>query len=362
MSGADRGFPSANGNGRMAEMPASSRLQAMVPLERRFVCADPLSKSLNEQIDLLAARQTTILIVGESGVGKECVAREIHDRSSRRNGPFVAVDCSSFSETLIESQLFGHVRGAFTGADCDRPGYIRTADGGTLFLDEVTDMPLSLQTRLLRVLQERTVTPIGQTHPVPVDVRVLAATNQDVAALVALGRFREDLFYRLSAFRLEVPPLRQRPGDIVPLAEYFLDLQAAIYEEPRRFLSEAAKAWLTAQSWRGNVRELANAIEYALVTSGQMELAPEDFPEPILVDRPTGTVPLGPDAPAAVGGRSSVMTLREAQWHAVMTALRATGGDKTRAARLLAISRSRLYSILAQQEALDRSSDARSAS
>jgi len=324
--------------------------------DTRFVCVDPLTTCLNEQITALAARNTTILIVGESGVGKECVAREIHERSSRSRGPFIAVDCSSFSETLIESQLFGHARGAFTGAEAESMGYIRDADGGTLFLDEVADMPLSLQTRLLRVLQERTVTPVGRTRPVPVDVRVVAATHQDTAEMVRQGRFREDLFYRLSAFRLEVPPLRQRPGDIVPLAEYFLDLQAAIYEEPRRSLSESARQWLQSQYWRGNVRELANAIEYALVTSDLPELHPEDFPDALLERvAPYPEAPVSPDAHSSPAG-SMVMTLRQAQWQAVLNALSAAGGDKTRAARLLDISRSRLYSILAQQDPTGRSS------
>jgi DNA-binding NtrC family response regulator len=362
MDGAEPGFQAAERSGQGESPQGTGRGAAARQFHRRFICADPLSKSLNQQVDALATRHTTILIVGESGVGKECVAHEIHDRSPRRNGPFVAVDCSSFSETLIESQLFGHVRGAFTGADCDRLGYIRDADGGTLFLDEVADMPLSLQTRLLRVLQERTVTPVGQTRPVPVDVRILAATHQDAAALVRIGRFREDLFYRLSAFRLDVPALRQRPGDIVPLAEYFLDLQAAIYEEPRRTLSEVAQQWLQSQEWRGNIRELANAIEYALVTSDQIELEPCDFPEPLLAG---SQLDLESPLPAGYGTgtnvKSSVLTLREAQLQAVVNALRATGGDKTHAARLLAISRSRLYSILAQQGEADRSTGTRTA-
>lgn len=318
-----------------------------IDLNQRFVSADPVSRALGVEIDALAARHTTALILGESGVGKERIAREIHDRSPRKDGPFVAVDCSSFPETLIESQLFGHVRGAFTGADFDHPGYIRSANGGTLFLDEVGDMPLSLQTRLLRVLQERYVIPVGQTKPVSVDVRVVAATNHDLPELVRQGRFREDLFYRLSAYRMIVPPLRERVGDILPLAEYFLDLQAAVYEEPRRSLSDQAKRWLQEQPWRGNVRELANAIEYALVTSTRPELMPEDFPAPLLEQGAS----LGLDAPAPSMPTSpaDVPTMREAEWQALMAALHATAGDKTRAARLLGISRSRLYSMMARE-------------
>ena len=212
MTGAQSSFQQADASG------PSRRAQADDAVEERhgdatsaFVCVDPVSRSLDVQIDALASRQTTVLIVGESGVGKERIAKEIHDRSARGRGPFVAVDCSSFSESLIESQLFGHVRGAFTGAELDRPGYIRAAHNGTLFLDEVGDMPLALQTRLLRVLQERSVTPVGQTEAVPVDVRVMAATHRDLPQLVRSGQFREDLFYRLGAFRLIVPPLRERP-------------------------------------------------------------------------------------------------------------------------------------------------------
>jgi len=364
MNGAQTGFDAADGSGCGATTPTSRRPPTGYPVPTRFICVDPLSRALNEQILSLSGRQTTVLICGESGVGKERIAREVHDLSPRRSGPFVAVDCSSFSETLVESQLFGHVRGAFTGADSDKLGYIRAADGGTLFLDEVGDMPLSLQTRLLRVLQERTVTPVGQTQVIPVDVRIVAATHQDLGAMVRAGTFREDLFYRLSAFRLEVPPLRERPADIVPLAEYFLDLQAIIYEEPRRSLSDRTKQWLRSQWWRGNIRELANAIEYALVTSDQMELMPEDFPEPILTERSASEVEEAADVAAGVGRPAKVMTLREAQWHAVMTAMKAAGGDKTRAARLLAISRSRLYSILARNPSVDvpDSSRARTAS
>ncbi len=329
-------------------------------LTDRFVSADPVSRALNVEIAALAARNTTALILGESGVGKERIAREIHDRSSRKDGPFVAVDCSSFPEALIESQLFGHVRGAFTGADFDHPGYIRSAHGGTLFLDEVGDMPLSLQTRLLRVLQERYVVPVGQTKPVAVDVRVVAATNHDLPELVRQGRFREDLFYRLSAYRMVVPPLRERVGDILPLADYFLDLQATIYEEPRRSLSDQAKRWLKEQPWRGNVRELANAIEYALVTSNRPELLPEDFPEPMLdAVRSVGIetpVPIKPQSP------DDVPTMREAEWQALMAALHATAGDKTRAARLLGISRSRLYSMMAREDVDPAQHASRSAS
>jgi DNA-binding NtrC family response regulator len=232
-----------------------------------------------------------------------------------------------------------------------------------LFLDEVGDMPMALQTRLLRVLQERRVTPVGQTEPIPVDVRILAATYRNLPLWVRLGRFREDLFYRLSAFRLDVPPLRQRQGDILPLAEHFLDLQATIYEEPRRGLSEAARHWLVAQQWRGNVRELANAIEYALVASDQDQLMPEDFPEPSLtgqhqLDTPSGSEVLSD----GITPGERVMTMREAEWQAVAAALRASGGDKTRAAQLLAVSRSRIYSILARRDQGPRSSSNRSAS
>ncbi len=356
MSGVHTGFHEADESGQPCPAPP------VRPYESVFVCVDPVSRALDQHINSLATRHTTVLVYGESGVGKEHVAREIHRRSPRSAGPFVAVDCSSFSETLIESQLFGHVRGAFTGAERDRLGYIRAAHGGTLFLDEVGDMPPGLQTRLLRVLQERSVIPVGQTEPVPVDLRVLAATHRDLPLMVRTGKFREDLFYRLSAFRLIVPSLQERPDDIIPLAEHFLDLQAAIYEEPRRRLSSRAEAWLQAQRWRGNVRELANAIEYALVASDGDDLAPEDFPEPMLAEAGLGQSVFAAGDGSAQAPGARVLTLRQAEWQAVANALQVAGGDKTRAARLLRISRSRLYSILARQDLDDRSSSSRSAS
>lgn len=357
------GFRGAEGTGpgNHAHTLHGVPVNANPATNRRFVCVDPSSKILDAQLTTLARRNTTVLIVGESGVGKEHIAREIHDRSPRHAGPFVAVDCSSFSETLIESHLFGHVRGAFTGADGDRIGYIQAAHGGTLFLDEVGDMPLTLQTRLLRVLQERTVTPVGQTEPVAVDVRILVATHRNLPYLVRTNEFREDLFYRLSAFRMIVPPLRERRGDIVPLANYFLDLQAEIYEEPRRHLSDSAQRWLETQWWRGNVRELANAIECALVASSGDVLQPEDFPDPALVEDGFPEPTADSLYPLEHAPRQ-IMTLQEAEWHAVTNALRATSGDKTQAARALAISRSRLYSILARQDQPGKPRSSRSAS
>lgn len=366
MKGAIMGFHQADRSGRdnpAHEVRDHSATSGALG-RSRYISVDPSSKKLDSQLDTLAARHTTVLVVGESGVGKERVAREIHDRSARAAGPFVAVDCSSFSEALIESQLFGHMRGAFTGAEDDKIGYIRAADGGTLFLDEVGDMPLSLQTRLLRVLQERNVTPVGQTEPVPVDVRIIAATHCNLPYLVRTGRFREDLFYRLSAFRMVVPPLRERPNDVVPLARYFLDLQAEIYEEPRKQLSPEVCRWLLAQCWRGNVRELANAIEYALVSCEGDALSPADFPEPVLAEQdfPDTVVTDSPSDPRAPRTPKRVLTMREAEWQAVMHALHAAAGDKTHAAHALAISRSRLYSILARQDRPENQRSSRSAS
>ncbi len=349
MYGARTGFHASDGQDPSGAVRPHDGRDLEQQLRSQFVCADPVSKALDIQIDALAPRRTTVLIVGESGVGKERVAREIHGRSPRRDRPFVAVDCTSFSGTLIESQLFGHVRGSFTGADRDHQGYIRAADGGTLFLDEVGDMPLGLQTRLLRVIQERCVTPIGQTEPVPVDLRIIAATHQRLPQLVRAGAFREDLFYRLSTYRMSVPSLRERTKDIVPLAEHFLDLQATIYEEPRRQLSPEAKQWLEAQPWHGNVRELANAIEFALVASSAPELMPEDFPEPAMATKARSLEPMSDVAPDGLGS-DSILTMRQAEQRAVMSALRATNGDKTHAAKLLGISRSRIYSILARRE------------
>src|SRR5437870_6204335 len=219
-------------------------------------------RRVQKTIGLAADSDATVLILGETGTGKELVARALHEHGSRKAKPFIAVNCAAIPSELLESELFGHVKGAFTGAGADRQGAFRDADGGTLFLDEIGDMPIAMQAKILRVLQERVVTPVGG-KPATVDVRVVAATHRDLESLVAAGAFREDLLYRLNVVPVPLPPLRERLADIVPLAEHFLRLSARA-GAPKR-LTAAAAARLLAHSWPGNVRELKNAIERANV-------------------------------------------------------------------------------------------------
>jgi len=235
---------------------------------RALVCSDPRALDVLRQLDRIAGSDATILLVGETGTGKELAARRVHEQS-RPNGAFVAVNCGAFSESLIEAELFGHEAGAFTGAQQARAGWFETAQGGTLFLDEIGDMPLSMQVKLLRVLQERQVVRVGSRKPLAVDVRVIAGTNVDLQAAVDAGKFRRDLYYRVSVAPVRLLPLRERPGDILPLARHFLELYGRRLglEEPR--LSEAAAHTLLAYGWPGNIRELENVVQFGLIMSSQ---------------------------------------------------------------------------------------------
>jgi two-component system response regulator FlrC len=223
-----------------------------------------------QEVLLLAARvartDATVMLTGESGTGKEVFARYIHDQSNRSRGPFVAINCAAIPDNLLEATLFGHEKGAFTGAQAAQAGKFEQANGGTLLLDEISEMPLALQVKLLRVLQEREVERVGAKKPIPLDIRVLATSNRDMAAEVAAGRFREDLYYRLNVFPLRIPSLRERPGDIVPLAKHFLSLHGASLGKTAR-LAASGEAKLAAYAWPGNVREMENAIQRALIVS-----------------------------------------------------------------------------------------------
>src|SRR6188508_772793 len=220
---------------------------------------------LQSQIELVAPRSATVLIEGETGAGKEVAARQIHSLSPRASHPFVPVDCTVFSTELMESQLFGHVKGAFTGAVAAALGFVRCADRGTLFLDEIGELPLAVQAKLLRCIQERTVVPVGGVEPIPVDLQIVAATHRDLAAMVREGRFRQDLYFRLNVVRLTIRPLRQRRDEILPLARYFVEDVAGAYDEPVKSLSPSAEDTLVRYDWPGNVRELRNAIERAFL-------------------------------------------------------------------------------------------------
>ena len=281
----------------------------------------------------VAARRCTVLLQGETGTGKEVLARHLHAAGDRAAGPFVPVDCSALSDSLFESQLFGHCKGAFTGAARDGVGFFRAADGGTLFLDEVGELPPSQQAKLLRALQERHVTPVGEARPVAVDVRVVCATHRDLEAMVEAGAFRQDLYYRLAIVTLPVPPLRERPGDVRALAEHFLAAQATLYGETVKALSPEAAAALAGHGWPGNVRELANAMERAHVLAAGDVVTAADLP-PAVVKSSLQRV--AADPPAAE------LSLETVERRTIREALRRTHGRKTEACRLLGINLQRL--------------------
>jgi DNA-binding NtrC family response regulator len=293
------------------------------------------------QIKLIAPRSATVLIEGETGAGKEVAARQIHNLSPRAAKPFVPVDCTVFSSELMESQLFGHVKGAFTGAVAAALGFVRCADGGTLFLDEIGELPLAVQAKLLRCIQERTVVPVGGVEPIPVDLRIIAATHRDLAAMVREGRFRQDLYFRLNVVRLTVQPLRERSDEILPLAKHFVDDIATAYEEPGKTLSAAAEAALMRYDWLGNVRELRNAIERAFLFCADRTIDVIHLPEEVRDAAETLHIE-GAVADSRTFGLESVPRLADAERLLIARVLTLTGGNQSDAARLLDVERHRL--------------------
>ncbi|MEZ6187198.1 MAG: sigma 54-interacting transcriptional regulator [Planctomycetota bacterium] len=320
------------------------RAQRQLPPEARE-SLDPSglvarSAALRAVLDLArrAARvDSTVLITGESGVGKERIARYLHEASARAAGPFVAINCGAISENLIESELFGHARGAFTGASQGRVGLFEAAQGGTLLLDEVGELPPGTQVKLLRVLQEREVRRVGENQPRRIDVRVVAATLRDLQAEVRAGRFREDLLYRLKVLELEVPPLRARPDDVLPLARVLVQRIAARLGCPARDLSAAAADRLVGYPWPGNVRELENALERAVVVAGGERIEVQDLPPEV---RAAAPAPAPAALPAAASGeRALADVVRE---H-VLASLERHGGNRAETAAALGIGVATLY-------------------
>ena len=248
---------------------------------RAFVFSDPRSRALIPLIDQIAPSLASVLITGETGTGKELVARYVHARSDRAGAAFVAVNCGAFSETLIEGELFGYEKGAFTGAQGTRAGWFEAANGGTLFLDEIGDLPLALQVKLLRVLQEREVVRLGSRKPIPLDIRLITATNVDLERSVAAGNFRQDLFYRLQVVNIPLLPLRERRADILPLARHFLELYGDRIQPKRLDLSPAAEETLYGYAWPGNIRELENALHRATLTCQDGLIQPGDLRLPV---------------------------------------------------------------------------------
>jgi DNA-binding NtrC family response regulator len=299
----------------------------------------PAMIELYKEIARVAPSRSTVLIVGESGTGKELVARSIHKHSPRSSRPFVPVNCGAFTETLLESELFGYVRGAFTGAASDRKGLWEEAEGGTLFLDEVGETSAAMQVKLLRALQDGEIRRVGSTRPVMTDARVVAATNRDLEREVKAGRFREDLFYRLSVVTLRVPPLRERRSDIPLLAERFLRAASENAGRARLRLSEGALNRLVAYDWPGNVRELESAVEYAALHARGAEVAAEDLPPKLQ----TAEVRQAASRSPLAALYEDLPSLDELERRYLQHVLEATGGNRTRTAEILGIDRRTLY-------------------
>jgi two-component system response regulator HydG len=302
----------------------------------------PMEK-VRDLLERVADNDATILITGETGTGKEIAARVVHDLGPRKQKPFVAVSCAAVPEHLLEVELFGHVKGAFTDARADRKGIFAQADGGTLFLDEVGDIPLALQVKLLRVLQERSFRPVGGPGEVPFDVRLIAATNRDLESAVEEGRFREDLYYRLNVIHVALPPLRSRSADVLLLAQRFLECIGARIQKNVKGLSSRAAEKLLAYGWPGNVRELQNCMERAVALARFDEIAVEDLPEKIRRAEASHVIVAGDDP-------SELVPMEEIERRYVLRVIEALGGNKTLAAQVLGFDRRTLYRKLERYE------------
>jgi PAS domain S-box-containing protein len=316
-----------------------SRLRKELSSEDAFHGILGKSAAMVQVFDLIssaAQSEAPVIIYGDSGTGKELVAAAIHKLGPRRKGPFIKVNCAALSESLLESELFGHVKGAFTGADRTRVGRFEAANGGDIFLDEIGDLPLSTQVKLLRVLQEKEIEKVGDHHPLAIDVRILAATNQDLSTLMEEGRFREDLYYRIGVIPIHLPPLRERREDIPLLLEAFINRILLKADKPISGMSREALDLLFSYDWPGNVRELINVIEYSFVLCHEGEIMPNHLPA-----RVTGK------QPSVAPRRRAVKTQNdEAERKRILEALAATGGNQSKAAEILEISRVTLWKRL----------------
>ena len=339
----------AAGGGKSADQDAAAEQGAL----GRLIGTSDSIEQLRAMIGRLGQSMAPVSIFGESGSGKELVARAIHEASARRDMPFVAVNCGAITETLMEAEFFGYRKGAFTGAERDRDGFFQAAAGGTLFLDEIAELPLGMQVKLLRAIQERRVRKVGATAEDPVDVRILCATHQELQKLIASGRFRQDLFYRLNVIELRVPSLRERVGDIPAIADSILQRISERAGLPPTRLSEGAAQALQSHSFPGNVRELENVLERAVALAPGVELQAGDLhlPEPSSAPMPPAepaTVPVAPSAPAAKPVPEAAVEadlpsdleayLGAVERDAIQAALARTGHNRTAAAQLLGIS------------------------
>lgn len=340
--------------GRRSKSPIADE----TPGHDEIIGRSPPMQEVFKQIALVAPRETNVLITGESGTGKELVARAIHRHSHRRGGPFIPVHIASLNPNLVESELFGHVRGAFTGAAETRPGLLTLANGGTLFLDELGDIPLPIQAKLLRVLEFQELLPVGSTKPQGFDVRVIAATHRDLAEAVQRGEFRHDLFYRLNSFQLRLPPLRDRGDDIPLLAVHFMQKVAPGYPP----LPAATVAYIKQRSWLGNVRELRHAVEHALIVARGEPLRPEHFPPPLMtVTKATTAERIAASIRQWVQERVAAAAPSEpANLHAALSeicenalvgeVLRLLNGNRLGAARWLGLARATVRKVIARLE------------
>ena len=314
-------------------LTAAARPAGKAPAKRQepmmYWGESPAMQDLRRLVEKVAPTDANILITGENGTGKEMLARELHALSGRRDTEMVTVDMGALTPSLFESELFGHVRGAFTDAHTDRPGKFEAADHGTLFMDEIGNLPYPLQAKLLTALQRRSVTRVGSNTPIPVDIRLICATNRDLTRMVTLGEFREDLLYRINTIHLEIPPLRERPEDIVPLARLFAARFGRQYRRPDIRLTAPAEQKLRQYPWKGNIRELEHAIEKAVIISDGAGLTPQDFrlqPSPLPAE----------DSPAAT-------TLEEMEIQMIRRTMDACAGNLSAVAAQLGISRQTLY-------------------
>jgi len=315
------------------------RLRRAVTESRGFgeiLGSSPPMRRVLDLVNRAAESDATALITGESGTGKELIARALHQHSRRHDGPFIAVSCAAMPETLLESELFGHARGAFTDAKTPRTGLLLQASGGTLLLDEIGDMPLGLQPKLLRAIEDRRLRPLGENTERPFDVRLVCATNRDLEADIEEKRFRADLFYRINVIHVELPPLRARDGDVLPLAQHFVQHFSRVVAKQVAGVSTAAAEKLLAYSWPGNVRELRNCIERAVALTRFEEIAVEDLPEKVQNYRRSRVV-------VDLDDTAHLVSMEEVERRYILRVLEAVGGQRTKAAQILSLDRKTLY-------------------
>lgn len=313
-----------------------------------LVGESPAMARVKKLVERIAPTDSSVLILGETGTGKEVVARSIHEHSNRAKMPFVAVNCGALPDNLVESELFGHKKGAFTGADTPRKGLIEVANGGTLFLDELGELDKTMQVKLLRFLESGEVRRVGENDAFTVDVRVVCATNRNLEDMVAEGGFREDLFFRVNTFEIRLPPLRERKDDIPAIARFLASRHLKRKDVPENFLSPEAVEALRAHEWSGNVRELANAIEHAVILSGGNTIQPEDLPTSVTRRQASNNRPFD------ISNFSFPMTLREIEMEVINQTMDKFKGDKPKTADELGIALKTLYNKLNQQQSLDQ--------